>query len=84
MLLYKKKESRVKFNPGLALIGLRTTGPWPITFQGEKVVDNKGLITEAQINHLPFDSNTCEVNLMANGKSLGTTGSKAFSAKLPR
>ena len=45
MLLYKKKESRVKFNPGLALIGLRTTGPWPITFQGEKVVDNKGLIT---------------------------------------
>ena len=41
----QKKESRVKFNPGLALIGLRTTGPWPITFQGEKVVDNKGLIT---------------------------------------
>ena len=55
---------------------------WPITFHGEKVVENKGLLTSAQ--HLPFDSNTCEVNLMANGKSLGTTGSKAFSAKLPR
>ena len=55
---------------------------WPITFHGEKVVENKGLLTSAQ--HLPFDSNTCEANLMANGKSLGTTGSKAFSAKLPR
>ena len=24
----KKKKPRLKFNPGLALIGLRTTGPW--------------------------------------------------------
>ena len=24
----KKKEPRLKFNPGLALIGLRTTGSW--------------------------------------------------------
>lgn len=55
---------------------------WPLTFHGEKVEENKRLLTSAQ--HLPFDSNTCEVNLMANGKSLGTTGSKAFSAKLPR
>ena len=25
---WKEKETRLKFNPGLALIGLRTTGPW--------------------------------------------------------
>ena len=24
----KKKKPGLKFNPGLALIGLRTTGPW--------------------------------------------------------
>jgi len=24
----KKKKPRLKFNPGLVLIGLRTTGPW--------------------------------------------------------
>ena len=26
----KKKRPGLKFNPGLALIGLRTTGPWSI------------------------------------------------------
>ena len=26
----KKKRPRLKFNPGIALIGLRTTGPWRI------------------------------------------------------
>ena len=35
------------------------------------------------IDYLPFDSNTCDVSLMAKGNSLGTTGSKAFCAKFP-
>ena len=26
----KREEPRLKFNPGLTLIGLRTTGPWSI------------------------------------------------------
>ena len=26
----KTKNSRLKFNPGLAVIGLRTTGPWTV------------------------------------------------------
>ena len=28
MLLNKRKKHGLKFNPGLALISLRTTGPW--------------------------------------------------------
>ena len=27
----KEKKNRLKFNPELALIGLRTTGPWGLT-----------------------------------------------------
>ena len=34
----KKKERRVKFNPGLVLIiGLRTTGPWVLQLSQEKL-----------------------------------------------
>ena len=28
----KKKKPGLKFNPGLALTGVRTTGPWSISF----------------------------------------------------
>ena len=28
----KEKKPELKFNPGLAITGVRTTGPWPLTF----------------------------------------------------
>ena len=31
----------------------------------------------------PFDSRTCDESLIANGKSFGTIGFNAFSAKFP-
>ena len=36
MLLIKRKEIRIKIDPRLALIGLRTTGPWMVKDNGEE------------------------------------------------
>jgi len=36
MLLIKRKETRIKSNPTLALIGLRTIGPWMVKNNGEE------------------------------------------------
>ena len=37
MLSNKRKKPRLKFIPGLALIGLRTTGPWGLTSRGSYI-----------------------------------------------
>ena len=46
--------------------------------------DTRWTSSEDGLSCLPLDSNTWDVSRMVNGKSLGTTGSKAISAKLPK
>ena len=52
----KKKRPGLKFNPGLALIGRRSTRPWPIA-TNRRVPSND--LPETIVGHIRFQFPSC-------------------------
>ena len=48
----KKKKPRLKFNPGLALTGVRTTGPWRLGLRAPLVARNNSTSLKVLIKTL--------------------------------